>query len=199
MPAFIVITTSNFYDPSFWSGLDIGPNSTIDASALNDQVDITITGNSIEFNVAGYNWTFSDSDLASGSFSEVVQFEGNDGNSTVGGSVGLDASGYIGGSGDDTFVDDGLDGGALDGGDGDDILTGGVGNNNIDGGKGNDILHGGDGNNNLDGGHDDDILYADNGSGNLIGGHGDDIVYAGLNTTYAAGGSGSDTLYVPKV
>ncbi|MEO0477337.1 MAG: Hint domain-containing protein, partial [Planctomycetota bacterium] len=128
----------------------------------------------------------------------IVQFEGNDGDSNVSGSVGLNGDGYEGGEGDDTFVDDGTLGGSLDGGDGNDVLIGGTGNNQIDGGRGSDILRGGGGNNNLSGGRGSDTLFAEDGSGNLDGGGGRDTIYAGLNTSFVQGGGGQDEMILPQ-
>jgi serralysin len=181
------------------AALDVGPDSTVNASAISDTIKITLTGNSIAFEdtLSGSVTIWLDSDLSSGSFSQFVQFTGNDADNTVSGSVGLNGAGYSGGSGNDTFRDDGAIGGRLSGGDGNDHLTGGIGNNNIDGGAGDDILRGGGGNNNLLGGKGNDTLFADDGSGNLDGGDGDDVLYAGLNTTFVQGGDGTDTLLLP--
>ncbi|WP_298913083.1 Hint domain-containing protein [uncultured Roseobacter sp.] len=199
MPVFIRLTNANITDPSFWAGLDIGPNSTIDARGINDRFQITLNANSITFTDTenGGVTTYLDTDIAGGSFSEFVEFRGNDANNNVSGSVGLNARGYRGGSGDDTFTDDGSLGGTIRGGRGDDVLIGGTGNNNIRGGAGDDILRGGSGNNNLRGGSGDDILFAEDGSGNLEGEGGDDTIFAGLNTTFVRGGSGDNSLTVP--
>ncbi|MCV3272677.1 Hint domain-containing protein [Roseobacter sinensis] len=200
MPVFLRLTTADINDPAFWARLDITRNSTIDARSINDRFQITLTANSISFadTRSGAVTTYTDADINSGSFGEFVQVRGNDADNDVSGSVGLNASGYVGGSGDDTLTDDGSLGGSIDGGRGDDILQGGSGNNNIDGGTGDDVLRGGSGNNNiLRGGNGDDTLYAEDGGGNLEGGRGDDVIFAGLNTTFVQGGNGDDSLTVP--
>ncbi|WP_299555439.1 Hint domain-containing protein [uncultured Tateyamaria sp.] len=199
MPVFLTITDSDITNPTFWAALDIGRDSTIDVSGVSDTTNITLTDSSITFEdtVSGVVTTYSDADITSGSFSQFVEFVGNNGNSEVGGSVGLNAGGYTGGSGNDTLTDDGTLGGAINGGGGNDTLTGGVGSNNIDGGEGNDLLLGGGGNNNLSGGEGNDTLFGQDGSGNLDGGVGDDVIFAGLNTTFVQGGAGTDSLILP--
>ncbi|WP_299891259.1 Hint domain-containing protein [uncultured Ruegeria sp.] len=199
MPVFVVLTDANISDPSFWAGLDVGPDSTIDARGISDNFQITITGSSITFSdtSTGTTTTYTDADLAAGSFNQFVQYQGNDADSNVSGSVGLNGSGYTGGSGNDTFQDDGSLGGTLTGGDGNDTLIGGTGNNNIDGGDGDDLLRGGSGSNNLSGGEGNDVLFGEDGSGNLDGGEGDDIINAGLNTVFVQGGAGTDSLVLP--
>lgn len=201
MAVFLRLTNGNINDPSFWAGLDITINSTIDARGINDRFQITLNANSITFTDtdSGAVTTYTDSDINSGSFSEFVEFRGNDADNDVSGSVGLNAAGYRGGRGDDTFTDDGSLGGTMRGGRGDDVLQGGTGNNNIDGERGDDILRGGSGSNNiLRGGAGDDTLFAEEGGGNLEGGSGDDVIIAGLNTGFVQGGSGDDSLTVPQ-
>ncbi len=200
MPAFIEVEEDDITDAGFWAALTIDGNSTLDVSDLDEEIQVTLTANSITFTNTddGTVTTYTDTDLAGGSFSQIVEYTGNDGDSNISGSVGLNSSGYVGGEGDDTFVDDGTLGGTLDGGDGDDVLIGGTGSNNIDGGRGNDILRGGSGNNNLSGGRGRDTLFAEDGSGNLDGGGGRDTIFAGENTTFVQGGGGVDTLILPQ-
>ncbi len=200
MAAQITLTQANYNSLSTWSNVTLDGFSTIDASALNGNINITITDSSITFtNPAGNVLaSFTNSDLGGGSFSAIVQYIGNDGDSNVSGSTGLDGAGYIGGDDDDTLVDSGSTGGDISGGDGNDTITGGSGNNsNLHGNDGDDIIHGGGGNNNLYGDDGDDTLYADSGSGNLSGGAGNDTIYVGDNTTFVDGGSGIDTMYLP--
>lgn len=199
MPVFLNLTDADISNPSFWAALTIDSNSTINVTGVSDKFQVTMTATSITFTdtTSGAVTSYTDADLAGGSFSQFVEFRGNDADNDVSGSVGLNAGGYIGGDGDDRFRDDGNRGGALTGGAGDDILIGGTGDNNIEGGAGNDILRGGSGNNNLGGGGGNDTIYAEDGSGNLEGDGGNDLIFAGLNTTFARGGSGSDTLLVP--
>lgn len=200
MPVFITLTNADINDAAFWAALDIGPNSTIDTRRINDDIQITLNANSITFTDTdtGTITTYTDADIASGSFSEFVEFRGNDADNDVSGSVGLNADGYRGGSGDDTLTDDGTLGGTIRGGRGDDVLQGGSGSNNIDGGRGDDILRGGGGNNNiLRGGGGNDTLFAEDGGGNLEGGGGDDVIFAGLNTGFVQGGNGTNSLTVP--
>lgn len=199
MTVFITLTNADINDAAFWAALDVGPNSTIDVSGLANRFQVTMTGNSITFTNtnSGAVTTYTDADLAGGSFSQFVEYVGNNNDDNVSGSVGLDAAGYSGGRGDDTFVDSGSQGGGISGGRGNDTLQGGTGNNNIFGDAGNDVLRGGSGNNNLTGGSGRDTLFGEDGSGNLDGGAGQDFIYAGLNTTFVDGGSGNDTLILP--
>lgn len=196
MPVFITLTEADIDNPTFWAGLDVDENSTIDVSGLSDTINITLTNDSISFEntVTGITTVYQDSDLLAGSFSEFVQFIGNNGANDVSGSVGLNGQGYVGGTGNDTLVDDGALGGQISGGAGDDSIVGGVGSNNIAGGTGNDTLRGGSGNNNLNGGSGDDLLFGEDGSGNLTGGSGDDTIFAGSNTSFVSGGFGTDSL-----
>ncbi|KAB7610412.1 hypothetical protein F9L33_14010 [Amylibacter sp. SFDW26] len=198
--AFITLTDADITDAAFWAAQDINADSTIDASGVSDIFQIVITANSISFTdtTTGVVTNYTNADLFSGTFSNFVSFVGNDADNSASGATGLNASGYIGGSGDDTFTDDGSLGGQLSGGDGDDTLTGGVGSNQIFGGIGNDTMFGGaGGNNNLTGGEGNDILFAADGSGNLDGGIGDDQLFASENTTFVQGGTGTDVLNLP--
>ncbi len=199
MPVFLTLTNADVTDPAFWASLDIGPDSTIDVSGLSNFVQVTMTGNSITFTNTntGVVTTYTDADLAGGSFSQFVEYTGNRNDDNVSGSVGLNAGGYSGGAGNDTFNDSGSLGGTIRGGGGNDTLQGGSGDNNIFGGRGRDILRGGSGNNNLSGGGGRDTLFAEDGSGNLDGGGGADLIFAGLNTTFVEGGNGNDTLVIP--
>ncbi|WP_171133232.1 MULTISPECIES: Hint domain-containing protein [unclassified Ruegeria] len=199
MPVFITLTDADTTDPAFWAAQDIGPDSTIDASGLSRSIQVTMTGNSITFTDTrtGTVTTYTDADLAGGSFSQFVEYTGNANDDNISGSVGLNAGGYSGGAGDDTLTDTGSLGGSIRGGQGNDTLQGGSGNNNIFGNAGDDILRGGSGNNILSGGAGSDTLFAEDGSGNLDGGSGADTIHAGLNTTFVTGGSGNDTLILP--
>ncbi|WP_372572530.1 Hint domain-containing protein [Ruegeria jejuensis] len=199
MPVFLTLTDADINNAAFWAGLDIGPDSTIDVSGISNSIQITMTGSSITFtNNSGAVTTYTDADIASGSFSEFVEYTGNNNDDNVSGSVGLNAGGYSGGRGNDTFTDDGNLGGSINGGRGNDTLQGGSGDNNIVGARGNDVLLGGSGNNNLLGGVGRDTLFAQDGSGNLEGGAGNDEIHAGLNTSFVDGGNNNDTLIVPK-
>lgn len=197
MPVFISITDADIVNPAFWAGLNIDSNSTIDVSGITDSIRVTMTGNSISFNDSGTVTTYTDADLLGGSFSEFVEYTGNNGSSNISGSVGLNAGGYTGGNRADTLTDSGTLGGSITGGRGNDILTGGVGSNEIRGERGHDVLHGGSGHNDLYGDQGNDTLYGDDGTGNLEGGNGGDTIYAGVNTSFVDGGNGNDTLYVP--
>ncbi len=200
MPVFLNLNAGNIFDPSFWAAQDVSAESTINAVDVPDTVQIIMDGTSITFidTVTNTVTPFSDSNLAGGSFSNFVAFRGNDADNIIGGSVGLDSFGYVGGSGDDTFTDDGSDGGQIDGGGGNDTLIGGIGNNNITGGEGDDILRGGQGNNNLSGGAGADTLFGEDGSGNLDGGEGDDLIVTSVNTTFVQGGSGVNSMIIPE-
>lgn len=200
MPVFITITDADITNPAFWASLNIDNDSTINTAGISDTIQITMTGTQIVFTdtISGTVTTYTNADLAGGSFSNFVQFTGNDAGSDVSGSVGLNAQGYTGGTGDDVLTDSGNLGGGIVGGAGNDTLTGGTGNNNIFGGDGDDVLSGGGGNNNLDGGAGNDTLYGNDGSGNLIGGAGDDTIYVGLNTTFVDGNDGNDFMILPE-
>ncbi|PIB26739.1 hypothetical protein BFP76_10810 [Amylibacter kogurei] len=198
--AFITLTDADVANPAFWAGQDLNANSTLNATGVSDNFQITMTGSGITITDTdtGTVYSYSDADLGGGTFANIVEYRGNDADSDISGASGLNSSGYTGGSGNDTLTDDGNLGGALTGGGGDDTLTGGSGNNNISGGDGNDILSDDSGNNNLYGGAGEDILFGGNGSGNLEGGSGDDVMYAGDNTSFVLGGDGIDTLFVPE-
>lgn len=200
MPVFLNLTDANVTDPDFWASLNIDINSTLNVTGISESIRVVLTGNSISFiNAAnGTTTSYTDGDLAGGSFSQFVEFRGNNADNTVSGSAGLNSGGYIGGSGADTFTDSGTQGGTISGGAGNDVLQGGTGSNNISGEDGDDLLRGGSGNNNLMGGNGNDTLFGENGSGNLQGENGDDRIFAGLNTTFVDGGSGADSLFVPE-
>ena len=201
MPVFLTLTDADILDPAFWAAQVVDTDSTINVSGVSDNFQITMTASSIVITDTNTSTvtTFTDTDLAGGSFSEFVQYIGNDADSDISGSVGLNSQGYTGGTGNDTFTDSGNLGGPLNGGDGDDILIGGTGSNNISGGAGNDILtSGGSGNDILLGGDGNDTLtHTGTSTGNLVGGAGDDTIHAGGFTDFVDGGTGTDTLYVP--
>lgn len=75
MPVFITLTDEN---------------STINASGLSSDIQNTLTGSSISFTntTTGVVTTYSDANLLGGSFSQFVQFTGNNANNEVLGSVG---------------------------------------------------------------------------------------------------------------
>ena len=75
MPVFITLTDADMTDPAFWAAQDIGPDSTIDASGLSRSIQVTMTGNSITFTDTrtGTVTTYTDADLAGGSFSQFVE------------------------------------------------------------------------------------------------------------------------------
>ncbi len=81
-------------------------DSTINATGVSDILQIKLTGGSVTIadTTTGTATTFSDGDLASSSFSNFVEFCGNDADNVAGGSVGLNAQGYIGGDGDDIII-----------------------------------------------------------------------------------------------
>lgn len=199
MPVFLTLTNATILDPTFWAAQTVDTDSTINATNVSDTLQITMSGNAIVITdtVSNTVTTFTDADLGGGSFSNFVEFRGNDADNIVGGSAGLDAQGYIGGSGDDTFTDDGADGGQMSGGSGNDTITGGTGNNEIQGGNGNDLLTGGSGDNNLQGGNGNDTLIGDQGSGNLLGGNGNDLIITSELTTFVDGGNGNDQMVIP--
>jgi len=199
MPVFLTLTDADISDPVFWASLNITPDSTINVSGMSDTVQVTLSADALRFTdtATGTATTYTDADLGVGSFSAFVEFTGNNADSVVSGSTGLNAGGYSGGSGNDTFVDSGTLGGQMIGGEGNDLLIGGIGSNNLFGGDGDDTLRGGSGNNNLSGGDGADTLFGEDGSGNLDGGDGDDVIHAGLNTTFVQGGDGVDSLILP--
>jgi len=201
MPDFVTVTDADIGDPAFWAGLNLTPESTIDISAVSDDVNVVLTGGAISFfdTASGTTTTYSDGDLASGSFASIVQFTGNGGDNDVSGANSLNGTGYTGGDGDDTLTDDGTTGGALTGGDGNDVLQGGSGGNQIDGGAGDDILRGGGGNNNLTGGTGNDTLFAEDGSGNLTGGRATTPSMPGRTPPLPMAARGRTPLSCPKV
>ncbi|ABD52927.1 Hint domain-containing protein [Jannaschia sp. CCS1] len=200
MPVFLTLTNANILDPAFWAAQVVDGNSTINATAVSDTLQITLTGGSITITdtTTSVSTTFTNADLSGGAFSNVVQFRGNDADNIIGGSVGLNGQGYRGGSGDDQLTDDGNLGGQMRGGRGDDTIIGGTGDNQIRGNGGDDLLIGGSGNNNLIGGSGDDTLIGDQGSGNLIGGSGDDLIITSELTTFVDGGSGDNQMIIPE-
>lgn len=90
---------------------------------------------------------------------------------------------FIGGAGDDVFINQSNVPAIALGGDGNDILLGGAGNDVLLGGAGNDILLGGAGN---------DILLGEDGNDALGGDDGNDILFGGAGTDIVAGGAGTD-------
>lgn len=196
----ITITDAEITDASFFAGLNINGFSTLNATAVSANIQITITGNSITFTDTNTNTvlaTYADTDLGGGSFSNVNTYQDNGGDSDVGGFAGSGQVNYTGGVGNDTLTDNGSSGGRLIGGSGDDVLQGGSGNNfEIQGGDGNDTLLSGGGNNQLFGGAGDDTLIGESGSGNLTGGAGNDTIIQRDGTYNIASGDGNDTIII---
>ncbi|MEO9649083.1 MAG: Hint domain-containing protein [Roseobacter sp.] len=144
-----VITTSNWNDPSFWSGIDEDSEGhELDFSSLpsNFSVDfssgsgsLTIFDGATNFRVANGNfgdssdaWLGGDTDFSF--FTSITTGDnadwllGDDGDEN-----------FVGGGGDDTlfgrYGDD-----YIDGGDGDDLIQGQFGNDTVDGGAGSDTI-----------------------------------------------------------
>ncbi len=120
---------------------------------------------------------------------------------------------FVGGAGNDRFVnnayslsvtawgqggDDYLEGyngnDTLIGGDNNDTLVGYGGNDTMWGGNGNDILKGMAGNDTLNGDGGDDKLVGGDGNDTLYGGDGNDSIIGGAGTDSLYGGNGDDTL-----
>jgi Ca2+-binding RTX toxin-like protein len=155
------VTTSNWNDPAFWSGIsETTPDQSLDFSGL--PANFTVS-----FDPASNQLTISD-----GTTSFVVEDAGGSGtpDATLGGSTLFSFfTNILGGAGNDT----------LRGSDADDHLDGGGGNDDIYGGSGNDTVIGGDGANLLEGELGDDSLIGNAASGGftyLRGGAGADTL-----------------------
>lgn len=216
--ATIVVTTSNWNDPSFWSSVVVTNQDTLDMSALGadfsfaldfQQNRMSITSQGTVFTIGGQGVSGTDANLGTGpvhAFDRVIQpgggsdvlFGSHDQNITGGDSGDLaDLTGgndtFFGGAGDDTvFGGDNND--SLFGGDGDDFVGGGNGADDLFGDAGNDTLSGGNARDVLDGGAGDDSLLGGNSLDTLFGGDGNDILEGGGGADDLFGGAGDDTL-----
>ncbi len=83
------------------------------------------------------------------------------------------------GSGNDVFIENGVNEGSVDGGAGNDTLTGGSGNDVLSGGTGNDSITGNAGNDTLTGGDGNDTIFGGTGTDSITGGAGDDRLDGG--------------------
>ncbi|EBA07743.1 Hint domain-containing protein [Sagittula stellata] len=148
-----VVTTSNWNQPSFWSGISAASGDTLDLSALGAaySVDVDLATNMVTisdgvttFSIGDAGSTGTDAQLGSGS---VDFFDGQ-----------------FGTAGDDT----------LDGGAGNDSLNGQAGDDSITGGTGDDTLIGGAGDDQLFGQDDGDFFRVEDGFGadTVVGGEG---------------------------
>ncbi len=101
---------------------------------------------------------------------------------------------FLGGDGDDSFIN--LTDIPTDarGHGGNDILTGGTGNDVLFGGDGNDQLHGSNGDDQMVGGNGHDLIWAGDGIDHVWGGYGEDVIYGGLGNDFLAGDWDDDTI-----
>lgn len=129
-----------------------------------------------------------------------LEFNGNNGNDTVTGSLGNDV---ITGGNDTDVVNGSAGNDSILGQDGDDLLNGGLGNDTLEGGNGADFLTGQEGDDNLLGGNDadtlkgfagNDTLSGDNGDDLMEGAEGSDSILGGLGWDVISGGDGNDIL-----
>lgn len=111
---------------------------------------------------------------------------------------------FLGGAGNDTFINDTAIDVLAVGGEGDDILTGGEGSDvlygndgadTLNGRGGRDELFGGLGNDQIFGGYGADWLYGEEGDDNLEGGSGDDTLRGGFGNDRLYGNDGIDILF----
>jgi Ca2+-binding RTX toxin-like protein len=119
-------------------------------------------------------------------------------NDKVGGNLN-DVERVIGGTANDTIIDQGLLGlnpttaNTFEGRDGDDTLIGQGGGDTLIGEAGNDTLMGGDLGDTLNGGDDNDTVQGQNGNDTMTGDAGDDTLQGGTGTDGMDGGGGTDT------
>jgi hypothetical protein len=91
---------------------------------------------------------------------------------------------FVGGAGNDLFMNGTSVPSSAFGGPGNDLLVGGSGPDLLDGGAGNDQLFGGGGNDTLTGGAGDDLLVAGRGNVGLYGGPGTNVLVGGPGMDY---------------
>ncbi|MCP5088224.1 MAG: hypothetical protein GY952_15640 [Rhodobacteraceae bacterium] len=151
-------------------------NDTLDASALNSGVTVTMTGDEAGTLVDGSDTT---------TFSEIETFDLTDRADTFDGSAATTSVTVNAGDGDDSILggsgDDTLSGDA-----GADTVSGGAGADSISGGGGGDTLTGGDGADEIDGGVGDDVISV--GAGDSVSGDSGDDTFTIDGTQTGTGG-----------
>jgi Ca2+-binding RTX toxin-like protein len=167
--------------PSVTAPTPVGGVLTITSDDASDTVVVSTdaaTGNLVVTAVGQQTFTFSSADV-----NQIV---------------------FIGGAGDDIFVNQTDIATVALGGTGNDILVAGSaasylfgegGNDILVGGAGNDVLLGGAGNDFLLGGAGNDILVGEAGNDTLGGGDGNDILFGGAGTDFVFGGAGTDSQF----
>ncbi|MCH2183037.1 MAG: hypothetical protein MK108_13620 [Mariniblastus sp.] len=181
-----------------WVTLEAG-NLRIQGDAGNNQVTVSqsLTHESVEVWVEGQTLHQFDSTQI-----HHVFFLGGNGDDLFVNSTDLptDARGHAGndsltsGNGDDLLIG-GPGADVISSTGGSNKLIGGPGDDHIHGGQGTDLVFGGQDNDTIRGGQGDDILYGDWGDDLLYGELGDDLIlgYTGADTIYGQGGN--DRLY----
>jgi Ca2+-binding RTX toxin-like protein len=101
---------------------------------------------------------------------------------------------FLGGGGNDIFINLSAIPAIAGGGDGNDLLIGGPGNDSLDGGPGNDIIIDLQGDNTVQGGDGNDVIVTGGGNDTIDAGAGNDWVFAGGGTNAIQGGDGNDIL-----
>ncbi len=202
------VTTANWNDPAFWSGLsESSSGHTLDFSGLPSNYTVAFDPDSGLLTMSDGTTTFRVGDSSNGGstdaslggttlFDYFTTYIGSDG-----------ADDYTGTSGNDTIStgagNDSIDGGAgadvIDAGDGDDTVNYAVGGDTVDGGAGNDTLRGGF-NPGVDdallrGGAGDDFIRTYGANDTLEGGEGNDDLVGDGGDELFDGGAGNDTIW----
>lgn len=201
--ATIVVTTSNWNDPTFWSGLTTSNGDTLDLSALGsdfelnfrpDGENIEITNNGVTFSIGDAGMAGQDVNLGSGVVSHFDTIIAPDASNFA--NFGSEDQTYTGGTGDDTvFAGAGDD--TVYGGDGNDSIGSSFGDDNVDAGAGDDIIRDREGNDTIQAGIGDDTVLAGDGNDTIDLGAGNDLYDAHtttvtIGTSTVEGGDGSD-------
>lgn len=194
------VTTSNWNNPAFWSG-----------------INETTTGHTLDFTAlgAGYTVTYdAESDnvvIDDGATSFTIGDSGFTGtaDATLGGTTVWDFFTTLSFPEADDYIVGSDNADTINGGDGDDSIDGGGGNDWIEGStedgsiSGNSVLLGGSGNDTIFARAGDDVLSGGADADILLGGTGNDTIYGGVGDYVDAGydpaGSYTDVLYVSDV
>jgi len=169
--------------------------SGVNATAFNF---VGTSGQRIQISVDGANGDDTllgpvglDATLRGGHGNDVITASTGSGNLTIRGDDGQDT--ITGGELNDT-IDAGNGNDLVDGGLGDDVIDARDGNDSILGNDGNDIITGGNGADTIDGGLGNDSIDGDDGTDSLFGNDGDDTLNGGLLNDTLDGGFGNDRL-----
>ncbi|WP_082705070.1 Hint domain-containing protein [Tritonibacter horizontis] len=181
------ITSSNFNDPTFWSGVsESGPGHTLDFTSLPSNFTVIVNESD------GYIW------ITNGSTAYSIGESGVSGtNTNLDPSTQLSFFTVQSGSAGDDYLESGAEDDTLSGGDGDDTIITGDGDNVVYGGEGDDFiddLEGSEysGNNTIDAGAGDDTVYSGAGNSSVKGGDGHDSIMLESGNNYGEGGAGND-------